>query len=52
MWPPLQETISRTVRELDLLARYGAVVNLFMLGRTPDCVASSTPSPAAPAAAS
>ena len=35
MWPPLQETISRTVREVDLLARYGAVVNLFMLGEDP-----------------
>ncbi len=35
MWPPLQETIARTVREVDLLARYGAVVNLFMLGEDP-----------------
>ena len=35
MWPPMQETISRTVREVDLLARYGAVVNLFMLGEDP-----------------
>ena len=31
-WPPLQETVAATVREVDALTRYGAVLNLFMLG--------------------
>ncbi|MFI6262103.1 VWA domain-containing protein [Micromonospora sp. NPDC051006] len=31
-WPPLPETIEATIREVDRLARYGATLNLFMLG--------------------
>ncbi|HEY0698992.1 MAG TPA: VWA domain-containing protein, partial [Micromonospora sp.] len=34
-WPPLPETIQATVAEVDDLARYGATVNLFMLGEDP-----------------
>ncbi|RKN49600.1 VWA domain-containing protein [Micromonospora endolithica] len=34
-WPPLPETIEATVREVDRLARYGATLNLFMLGDDP-----------------
>ncbi|GID48151.1 hypothetical protein Aca07nite_54260 [Actinoplanes capillaceus] len=31
-WPPLQETVQATVREVDHLTRYGATLNVFMLG--------------------
>jgi uncharacterized protein with von Willebrand factor type A (vWA) domain len=31
-WPPLRETIQLTVAEVDHLTRYGATLNLFMLG--------------------
>ncbi|MGN9906469.1 VWA domain-containing protein [Phytohabitans sp. LJ34] len=31
-WPPLSETIQATVAEVDNLTRYGATLNLFMLG--------------------
>ncbi|TDC41706.1 VWA domain-containing protein [Micromonospora sp. KC213] len=34
-WPPLPETIEVTVREVDRLTRYGATLNLFMLGDDP-----------------
>lgn len=34
-WPPLPETIEATIREVDRLARYGATLNLFMLGDDP-----------------
>lgn len=34
-WPPLPETIEATVREVDNLTRYGATLNLFMLGDDP-----------------
>ncbi|MGC5053629.1 VWA domain-containing protein [Micromonospora sp. DT48] len=34
-WPPLAETIEATVREVDRLVRYGATLNLFMLGDDP-----------------
>ncbi|MFG3703979.1 VWA domain-containing protein [Micromonospora sp. NPDC047670] len=34
-WPPLPETIEATVREVDRLTRYGATLNLFMLGDDP-----------------
>lgn len=34
-WPPAPETVQATVTEVDHLARYGAVVNLFMLGEQP-----------------
>ena len=34
-WPPLPETIEATVREVDRLTRYGATLNLFMLGEDP-----------------
>ncbi|MEV6346819.1 VWA domain-containing protein [Actinoplanes sp. NPDC051851] len=34
-WPPLRETIQATVREVDLLTRYGATMNVFMLGEDP-----------------
>lgn len=32
-WPPDPETIRATVREVDALARYAAVLNIFMLGQ-------------------
>ncbi|MEV4622648.1 hypothetical protein AB0J74_28540 [Asanoa sp. NPDC049573] len=32
MWPPTRETIAATVQEVDRLTRYGATINLFMLG--------------------
>jgi uncharacterized protein with von Willebrand factor type A (vWA) domain len=31
-WPPLAETVQATVAEVDTLTRYGATLNLFMLG--------------------
>lgn len=31
-WPPMPETIRATVREVDTLTRYGAVLNIVMLG--------------------
>ncbi|MEV0900072.1 VWA domain-containing protein [Actinoplanes sp. NPDC049802] len=31
-WPPLPETVQATVREVDQLTRYGATLNVFMLG--------------------
>jgi uncharacterized protein with von Willebrand factor type A (vWA) domain len=31
-WPPLRETIAATVTEVDHLTRYGATLNVFMLG--------------------
>ncbi len=34
-WPTLPETVRLTVREVDLLTRYGATLNLFMLGQDP-----------------
>jgi uncharacterized protein with von Willebrand factor type A (vWA) domain len=34
-WPPLQETIEATVLEVDHLTRYGATINVFMLGEDP-----------------
>jgi len=34
-WPPLRETIEATVAEVDQLTRYGAALNLFMLGEDP-----------------
>ncbi|MEV0426537.1 VWA domain-containing protein [Micromonospora sp. NPDC050495] len=34
-WPPLPETIEATIREVDNLTRYGATLNLFMLGDDP-----------------
>ncbi len=34
-WPPTAETIHATIEEVDLLTRYGAVLNLFMLGEDP-----------------
>jgi len=34
-WPPLPETVRATVREVDQLTRYGATLNLFMLGEDP-----------------
>jgi uncharacterized protein with von Willebrand factor type A (vWA) domain len=34
-WPPLRETIEATVVEVDRLTRYGASLNLFMLGEDP-----------------
>ncbi len=35
MWPPHPDTIRATVREVDQLTRYGAVLNVFMLGTDP-----------------
>jgi uncharacterized protein with von Willebrand factor type A (vWA) domain len=34
-WPPIRETIEATVVEVDHLTRYGASLNLFMLGEDP-----------------
>ncbi|MBY8872276.1 VWA domain-containing protein [Micromonospora sp. PLK6-60] len=34
-WPPLPETIEATIHEVDRLTRYGATINLFMLGDDP-----------------
>jgi uncharacterized protein with von Willebrand factor type A (vWA) domain len=34
-WPPTRETIEATVVEVDNLTRYGATMNLFMLGEDP-----------------
>ncbi|MGC5020266.1 vWA domain-containing protein [Micromonospora sp. DT47] len=34
-WPPLPETIEATIREVDKLTRYGATLNVFMLGDDP-----------------
>ncbi|MCW3814748.1 VWA domain-containing protein [Micromonospora sp. DR5-3] len=34
-WPPLPETIEATIREVDRLTRYGATLNIFMLGDDP-----------------
>jgi uncharacterized protein with von Willebrand factor type A (vWA) domain len=34
-WPPAPETIEATVVEVDQLTRYGAALNLFMLGEDP-----------------
>ncbi|MCW6005433.1 hypothetical protein K1W54_12695 [Micromonospora sp. CPCC 205371] len=31
-WPPLRETVEATITEVDQLTRYGATLNLFMLG--------------------
>jgi uncharacterized protein with von Willebrand factor type A (vWA) domain len=31
-WPPARETIQATVAEVDALTRYGAAINVFMLG--------------------
>ncbi|MER7460005.1 VWA domain-containing protein [Micromonospora sp. NPDC126480] len=34
-WPPLPETVEATIREVDRLTRYGATLNLFLLGDDP-----------------
>jgi uncharacterized protein with von Willebrand factor type A (vWA) domain len=34
-WPPAPQTLRRTVHEVDALTRYGASVNLFLLGDDP-----------------
>ncbi|GIJ79271.1 Uncharacterized protein, contains von Willebrand factor type A (vWA) domain [Micromonospora phaseoli] len=34
-WPSLPETVQATIREVDRLGRYGATLNLFMLGDDP-----------------
>jgi uncharacterized protein with von Willebrand factor type A (vWA) domain len=34
-WPPRRETITATVHEVDTLTRYGATLNIFMLGEDP-----------------
>jgi uncharacterized protein with von Willebrand factor type A (vWA) domain len=34
-WPPLPETVQATVLEVDQLTRYGATLNVFMLGEDP-----------------
>jgi uncharacterized protein with von Willebrand factor type A (vWA) domain len=31
-WPPTRETVSATIAEVDALTRYGAAINVFMLG--------------------
>ncbi|WP_238018529.1 hypothetical protein KZZ52_29185 [Dactylosporangium sp. AC04546] len=35
MWPSTRETVTATVHEVDQLTRYGAVLNVFMLGEDP-----------------
>ncbi len=34
-WPTTMDTLHATIREVDVLARYGAALNLFMLGEDP-----------------
>ena len=34
-WPTSAETVRATVREVDVLTRYGAAINVFMLGEDP-----------------
>ncbi len=34
-WPPTRETVRATVAEVDALTRYGAAINVFMLGEDP-----------------
>jgi uncharacterized protein with von Willebrand factor type A (vWA) domain len=34
-WPTMPETVHATVAEVDLLTRYGATLNMFMLGEDP-----------------
>ena len=34
-WPPIQETIERTVAEVDSMTRLGATLNFFLLGDDP-----------------
>lgn len=34
-WPPTSETIRETIAEVDVLTKYGATLNLFMLGEDP-----------------
>jgi uncharacterized protein with von Willebrand factor type A (vWA) domain len=34
-WPPMRETVRATVAEVDQLTRYGASLNVFMLGEDP-----------------
>ena len=34
-WPPMRETVQATVAEVDHLTRYGASLNVFMLGEDP-----------------
>ncbi|MFC4071336.1 VWA domain-containing protein [Actinoplanes subglobosus] len=34
-WPPLPETVQATIHEVDLLTRFGATLNVFMLGEDP-----------------
>ena len=34
-WPPIRETIEATIVEVDHLTRYGASLNIFMLGEDP-----------------
>ncbi|MFF5171583.1 VWA domain-containing protein [Micromonospora sp. NPDC000089] len=34
-WPPLHETVEATIREVDRLTRFGATLNVFMLGDDP-----------------
>ena len=34
-WPPTTETVRATVAEVDALTRYGAAINVFMLGDDP-----------------
>ena len=35
MWPSTRETVHATIAEVDLLTRYGATLNVFMLGEDP-----------------
>jgi len=37
-WPPTRETITATVGAVDALTRYGAAINVFMLGEDPGLV--------------
>jgi uncharacterized protein with von Willebrand factor type A (vWA) domain len=34
-WPPSRETVTATVAEIDELTRFGAAINIFMLGEDP-----------------
>ena len=34
-WPPTRETVQATIAEVDVLTRFGAAINVFMLGEDP-----------------
>ena len=51
-WPPMPETIARTVAEVEKVARSGATMNVFALDPEPGWSSSCTTSPRGPGAGS